>query len=200
MNHKFWLTVSKVIFFVLMAAHTMGTVWAQSGFTHSSENSAVIVRYTRTPGELEAPDSSTTVTIFGSGRVLVHYSPYGARKGDYEMTLSRTKLNDLIGSLVDNGVMEFDHEAVEIEKQAIMEVNEVGFYISDADISSIEIELASYRPEGAANRYNVRKDILVSALQMDARQFPSIEPLGKLAVAERQLIKLMNSDELSPLR
>lgn len=200
MNLKFWRIVSKIGILGLLATHLMGTVWAQPAFSASSDSNTVIVRYTRTPGELEAPDSSTTVTIYGNGRMLVHYSPYGARKGDYEMTLSRNKLNELIASLVGNGVLEFDHEAVDIEKQAIMDVDEMGFSVSDADISSIEIELASYRPEGADTRYDIRKDILVSALQMEARQFPSIESLGKLAAAERQLIRLMNSDDLSPLR
>ena len=200
MNQKFWRTASKIVIFSLLATHLTGTVWAQSGFSSSSDSNAVIVRYTRTPGELEAPDSSTTVTVYGSGRMLVHYSPYGARKGDYEMTLSRAELNELIASLVDNGVMEYDHEAVDIEKQAIMEIDEMGFHVSDADISSIEIELASYSPKGANTRYDVRKDILVSALQMEARQFPSIESLGKLAAAERQLIRLINDDDLSPLR
>jgi hypothetical protein len=200
MNHKFWRTASKIVILGLLATHLTGTVWAQSSFSTSGDSYAVIVRYTRTPGELEAPDSSTTVTVYGSGRLLVHYSPYGARKGDYEMTLSETELDELIASLVDNGVLEYDHEAVDIEKQAIMEIDEMGFYVGDADISSIEIELASYSPEGAATQYDVRKDILVSALQMEARQFPLIEPLGKLAAAERQLIKLINSDDLSPLR
>lgn len=200
MNHKFLRTLITSVVFGLLTTHLTGSVWAQSGFSSSNDRNAVIVRYTRTPGELEAPDSSTTVTIYGSGRTLVHYSPYGARKGDYEMTLTRTELNDLIASLVDNGVLEYDHDAVDIEKQAIMEVNEIGFHTSDADISSIEIELASYSPEGAATRYDVRKDILVSALQMEARHFPSIESLGKLAAAERQLIKLLDSNELSPLR
>ena len=40
----------------------------------------------------------------------------------------------------------------------------------------------------------------VTALQMEARHFPSIEPLGKLAAAERQLIKLIDRDDLRPLR
>jgi hypothetical protein len=200
MNHRFWRTASKIVVFGLLATHLTGTVWAQSGFSSSSDSNAVIVRYTRTPGELEAPDSSTTTTIYASGRTLVHFSPYGARKGDYELTLSRAELKELIASLVDNGLLEYDHDAVDIEKQAIMEVSGMGFYTSDADISSIEIELASYSPEGAATRYNVRKDILVSALQMEARHFPSIEPLGKLAAAERQLIKLIDRDDLRPLR
>lgn len=200
MNHKFWPTVTTIIILGLLATHMTGAVQAQSGFAYSSDNNAVIVRYTRTPGELEAPDSSTTVTIYGNGRTLVHYPPYGARKGDYEMTLSRVDLDKLVASLVDNDVLEYDHEAVDIEKQAIMDVDEMGFYTSDADISSIEIELASYSPAEAATRYDVRKDILVSALQMEARHFPSIKSLGKLAAAERELIRLINSDELSPLR
>ena len=200
MKDKFWRTAVKIVIIGLLVTHLPGAVWAESGIAYSADGSAVVVRYTRTPGELGAPDSSTTLTVYGNGRLLVHYSPYGVRKGDYEMTLSATELDELITTLVDSGIMEYDDETVAIAKQAIMEVDEIGFYVGDADISNIEIELSSYSPEGKATRYDVRGAITASALQMEAHHFPLIESLAKLAAAERELIKLINSDDLSPLR
>ena len=158
--------------------------------------------YSRTPGELAGADTTTTVTVYGDGRVVVRYPPYGARQGDYTMTLIKAELDELVASVVNNGVVEFDAQAAQAEKQAILDAQGMGFHVSDADIITIEIELASYNATGDPGQetFNVRREIDTAALQADAGQFPSVQSLVNLAAAERQLMNLIDSENLSPLR
>jgi hypothetical protein len=200
MKDKLWQVTGKALALCLLTIQFSGAVYAQYDFSYSDDSNTVVVRYSRTPGEIEAPDSSTTATIYGNGRVIVHYPPYGTRKGDYQTNLSAAELDALISNLLDKDVMAYDAQDVANQKQEIMQDENIGFYIGDADISIIEIKLASYNPQGLPNRYDVREKISVSALQAQAQRFPSIHSLVNLAAAERQFLDLISSDNLSPLR
>ncbi len=145
-------------------------------------------------------DRSTTVTVYGDGRVVVHYPPYGQRQGDYTMTLIKAELDELIASMLNKGVIEFDGQAAEAEKQAVLDAQGLGFHVSDADVTTIEVQLASYNPTGEPGQesFDVRRELTFSALQSDANQFPSIQSLVNLAAAERELINLTVDQDLAP--
>ena len=198
MKSKLGRTVAIIAVLGLSVASLAGIVWAQSSdFSYSEASGAVVVRYTRTPGELAGPDTSTTVTVYGNGRVIVHYPPFGARRGDYEMTLSKAELDELVATLVYNDMVEYDAKAVATERQAITVANNTRFYVADADISTFEIGLTSYSLSGAPTRINVQRQVTVSALQAEAQQFPGIQSLVDLAAAERHLLKLVSNANLS---
>ena len=140
------------------------------------------------------------MTVYGDGRVVVHYPQYGARQGDYSMTLIKAELDELIASMVNKGVIEFDGQAAEAEKQALLAAQGLGFHVSDAVITTIEIELNSYNRTGEAGQeaFDVRRELTCSALQSEANQFPSIQSLVNLAAAERELINLTADQDLAP--
>jgi len=200
MKNDVWLFAGKMLIVGLLFSHFSAAVWAESKFSYAKDNEAVVVRYSRTPGELEALDSSTIVTVYGGGRVVIHYPEFGARKGDYETSLSTSELDELVATLVDNDVMEFDPQTVGKRAASTRQTQNLKFYTADADVSRIEINLAQYTPPGGATRDGAEKAVSISGLQSMYRQFPSDAALRGLATAERQLIKLIGSDKLTPLR
>ena len=91
---------------VLLVLFLTVGVWGQQSFRYSEASSNVILRYSRTPAELGGSDTSTTVTVYGDGTVVVHYPQFGKRRGDYTKTLIRAELDDLIASIVNKGVVD----------------------------------------------------------------------------------------------
>lgn len=178
----------------LFIALPNGAVWAQSLYSYAKEDAAVVLRYSRTPAELEGTDTSTIVTVYGSGRVVVNYPQFSVRKGDYETLLTSTELDALMDNLVNNNVMEFDLQDV-VEKQAQGSL----YFVADADLSRMTLNLAEYTAPGTATRRAVEKEISVVGLQFLHQQFPSDSGLTGLASTERQLIELIGSDQLTPL-
>ncbi len=116
------------------------------------------------------------------------------------MTLIKAELDELIASMLNKGVIEFDGQAAEAEKQAVLDAQGLGFHVSDADVTTIEVQLASYNPTGEPGQesFDVRRELTFSALQSDANQFPSIQSLVNLAAAERELINLTVDQDLAP--
>jgi hypothetical protein len=199
MKNDAWRVTSKILIFGLLFSHFSGVVWAESKFSYAKDNEAVVVHYSRTPAELEALDSSTIVTVYGSGRVVVHYPEFGTRKGDYKTSMSDSELNELVATLIDNNVMEFDPQTIADRAASIQQTQNLVFFIADADVSEFEVNLTQYTPPGGATRQSVTREISISGLQSKYRQFPSDVALKGLAIAERQLIKLIDSDNLTPL-
>ena len=191
--------LSKCVILALVLLCLTGTTWAQSDFFFVENSDEVVLRYTRTPGELAGTDTTTSLTVFGSGRVNIHFPLHGKRQGDYEMTLTKAELNELVATMVNFGVMEYDALAVAAEQRAIMQATNMGYYTGDADISTIEIRLARYSPEVGLEQFDIQKQVSPLALQSQARHFDSIQSLVDLATAERQLIKLIYDNDLSPI-
>ena len=199
MKNDAWRVTGKILIFGLLCSHFSGVVWAESKFGYAKDNETIVVHYSRTPGELEALDSSTTVTVYGSGRVVVHYPEFGKRKGDYRTSMSDNELDELVTTLIDNNVMEFNPQTIVDSAANARQTQNLVFFIADADVSQFEINLSQYTPPGGATRQSVSREISISGLQLKYRQFPSDATLKGLATAERQLIRLIDSDNLTPL-
>lgn len=183
-----------------------GLAQAQPTFTYDKGDKSVVVRYTRTPGELQASDPTTEVTVYGSGRVVVKLPSSSPRKGRHETRLSEVEMNALVADLVGSEVMEFDLQALaatpgsatqSVNPGAIVALTPLAYYVADADVSTMTINLAEYTPPGKPTRKAVVKDFTVSDLQSLQRQHPGDAALAGLARAERQLIGLSDSDSLT---
>lgn len=200
MKHNAWQYAVKFLILGFLSLQCPGALWAKPVFSYAKDNEAVVLRYSRTPAELEASDASTIVTVYGSGRAVVHYPQFGERKGDYETTLSVSELDELVATLVDNNVMEFDSKAIANRAASAQQDQNLVFYTADADLSEIEINLSQYTVPGKAVADAAKKKVSITDLPSMYRRFPSDPALKGLATAERRFIKIIDSDDLTPLR
>jgi len=202
------LGLASLLAFVLCTGFA-GIVQAQPTFRYDQGDGSVVVHYTRTPGELRATDPTTEVTVFGSGRVIVKHPSSSPRKGRHETRLSRTEMNALLADLVGSDVMEFDPQSLapasggtatqSAKPGAVITPVPLVHYVADADVTTMTINLAEYTVPGKPARKAARKNIVLSGLQFLQRQHPGDAALAGLARAERQLIELSDSDNLSPV-
>jgi hypothetical protein len=171
---------------------------AQPTFSYSKNQNSVVLTYSRTPGELEAVDPTTYVTIFGNGRVEVDFPAFSPRKGKHQMRLPDGELDQLLAGLVQNNVMEFSEQSLVEQNASSAQPLGIKTYIADADVSRVTITLTEYAADGASERAAAQKRISVSGLQALQRQFPSDNALSALADVERKLIAIIDSDDLRP--
>ncbi len=75
------------------------------------------------------------------------------------------------------------------------------YYVADADITEIEINLASYSSTGLRGQetFNVNNRITCSALQFEAQELSSIQSIVNLAAAERVFLDLAADEDLNPV-
>lgn len=177
-----------------------GLAIAQATYTYLEDPSNVVVRYSRTPTEMEVEDRATTVTVYGNGRAVVYFPPHGYRQGLYQTTLSIIELDNMVATMVDAGMVEYDAAAIASARQSVLASQNMGFYIGDADISTMELNLSSYTPAGGVAQMNVSAVVTRSGLQLEARQFPGISSLARLAAAEALLLDIVNNRRLLPMR
>jgi len=178
--------------------------WAQSSYSIDKGSDSVVVQWSRTPGELEAFDSSTRVTVYGDGRVLVNYPQYSPRKGNYETRLSSDELDALMNKLVSNKAMEFDAGALaepvvsspSITTSSGLAIGNIRHETADADVTRITVNLAEYQLSDGALQRNVGKEVVVSGLQRLEELHSDNMALKGLASAERTFIELIGSDKL----
>jgi len=62
-------------------------------------------------GEVADADPGPSVEVFGDGRVAVHFPHYMTRAGDWTDHLSAAELQQLLRTLVDDGVLDLDERA-----------------------------------------------------------------------------------------
>ena len=63
---------------------------------YSRDPQAIVASFTEVLAEMDDPDPGPSVTVYGDGRVLVHYPHYMKRAGDWELRLSGEELDALI--------------------------------------------------------------------------------------------------------
>lgn len=169
-------------------------------FSHNP--GSLIVGYTLHIGEIAGVDRGPTLRIYGDGLAYVYYPVYMTRAGEYGYQLSESEMAELLGSLVVDGVIEFDSAEARLtvlETELLRRESEgTMHYVSDPSISVIEMNLVSYTPKGASSlqKANVNKTIRWSGLQSDARQYPKHAVIQNLAAAERRLLTFMERPDL----
>jgi hypothetical protein len=199
---------ARSIFSTVLIVLTLNSVstssWAQSSYSIARSSDSVVVQWSRTPGELEAIDSTTRVTVYGDGRVLVNFPEYSPRKGNYETRLSSDELDALMNDLVSNEAMEFEADSLaesvvsspSITTSSGLVIGNIRHETADADVTRITINLAEYEPSGGAMQRNVGREVMVSGLQRLEALHSDNMALKGLARAERTFIELIGSDKL----
>ena len=179
---------------------------AQVSFQYAQEPDTPVVVLKRTSGELGGADPIPLLRIYGNGSVRVHFPSYLKRAGDYELQLSRTEMETLLASLIEQGLMGFDPLAATRQKEEIAQQAKTAAQqtrtqgsvskVMDADTTVIEIHLESYTASDGTTTTDLTKKISWNGLQWDAQQHPGIESLQKLAAAGRELLALCEREDL----
>ncbi len=193
------LTAKSIPLLGLALIGLLSPLFAQASFQYAQEPNTLVVEMRRTSGEVGDPDPIPLLRIYGDGSVRVHFPSYLKRAGDYELQLSQTEMESLLASLIGNGVMVFDPLAAKRQKQEIAEQSgEQGSVsiIADGDTTVIEIHLESYTSPDGTTTTDLSKKISWYGLQWDAKEYPGVETLQKLAAAERELLALCQREDL----
>ena len=93
----------------LAVGYAVGTV-AQLSFEYAEEPNSLVIQMSRDVGILDE-DPTPLLRVYGDGLVRIHFPVYMTRAGDYTLQLDPSELQDLVGSFVDGGLMDFSPEA-----------------------------------------------------------------------------------------
>lgn len=160
----------------------------------------VVVQFVERFGELESSDYPT-LRVHADGRVVRHRPAYMVRQGDFTGRLSRQELQELLGSLSDNGLLDFDEQSVRRATSEARQSRVLQSMMTDPSTIEIEIRLAGYRHEkSAAPRVDVHEVVRWTGLRYDAMTYPEVTPVQKLSEAYRQLNALAERVESSGVR
>jgi hypothetical protein len=164
---------------------------------HSRSADVVVVTYREVLSEIADADRGPLLQIYGDGRMVVHYPPYMKRAGDYEQHLTAAELDQLLRSLADKGVLDFDATAARSATRASMTAAReraraanapvTVFEAVDASTTVIEVAVDRYRSAtpGAREVQNLSKRAWTG---LRRRPTPSRRPaLRALAAAEDEL-------------
>jgi len=159
----------------------------------------VVVTYREVLGEIGDLDRGPTLQVYGDGRMVTHYPHYMKRAGDYEQRLAPREVDQLLRSLADKGLLDFDtgatrnaaRAATTAARQRALAANAPisVFEAVDASTTVIEVSVDRYRggTPGAPEVRGLSKRIAWTGLRGDAQQHPDVPALRDLAAAEQEL-------------
>ncbi len=208
-NRDLWRVRTSLIFFVFALSYVfgIGSASGQADFGYARDRRVPVVSFTEILGEIGDPDRGPSLKIYGDGYVVVHYPRYMKRAGDYALQLGPLEMENLVRSLVDKNILEFDAAAVRQRKREAETFAQGGiqtplFTILDASTTLIEVRLDRYRPAGYNTQEvrDVHKRITWYSLRSDAERHPQIEAIQNLAAAERELLALMQRQDLEKIQ
>ena len=152
-----------------------GQQTAGFSFTVDGSEAEPVIYYQRNIEMLSTTADKVSLSVYGDGRVLVHYPVYMKKAGDYEMHLSNAELENLLKALSRNGIMDFEEnevrEKVKAEKKALRAKGRF-FSISDTVETNIDIKLVDYRKNASsAIQKNFYKKFKWDNIEHDARYY-----------------------------
>jgi hypothetical protein len=170
---------------------------ASRRFEYSRDASTVVIGFAEVVDAIKDADPGPSLSVYGDGRVAVHFPTYMLRAGDYTLRLAPAEMNALVHSMVSRGIAEFEEPAVRRRKADIEAQADVLIETFDAVMTQIELRLERYRPPGNAGPGQpIHKRVAWSALRADAKRHPQITEIQDLAAAHRELWSLMERPDL----
>ncbi len=176
-----------------------------AGFTLPATSSEPIIVYRRNISMLANQDPIPLLQVFADGRVKVHFPEYMKNAGDYEYQLSRAELIALVRGLSSHGVMDFDRQRVQHEKQMHdhklkQEKGEL-HYISDSLETVVDIRLQNYQKSAtAAKQANFQQRFSWKNLEHDARRYKNNRTIQSAATAIQELDKLLRHQAMRKVK
>jgi hypothetical protein len=158
---------------------------------YARDAGTVVASLTEVLGEVGDADAGPSVKVHGDGRADVHYPRYMKRAGDYVVQLSPNELDALVASLVDDGLLDLDPQAVRSAQRQTLRLSAAPVLVVTADAPTTIIEIRTGR--GA-------RRIVWNGLREDARQYPNVSALQNLAAAEQRLRAVMERPDAQRVR
>ena len=159
-----------------------------------------IISYRLDIAMLAGIDDRPTITVYGDGRVTVHYPVYMKKAGDYEMQLEEDELVSLVQSFSANGVLDFDGKKV---KQKIREKRDQRrakgqlYAISDSTETIIDVRLDEYQKDRSAKAVKrFHKRFRWTDIEHDARRYPQQREIVDANRSVQRLRGLMKDHRL----
>ena len=173
---------------------TVGNTLPQ--FQFSAAPSQPIITYTLNHEMLADQDPVPLLQIYGNGKVHAHFPQYMKKAGDYQMQLSPPELVELLHSLEQDGVLDFDHQSAKAYKiQAdAQRRSDSGtlFYTSDTTETVIEIKLDAYQRHPLAKRMtDFSKTFNWKNLERDAKRYTQSSEIKRAAASAQRLHSLL---------
>jgi hypothetical protein len=122
------------------------------------------------------------------------------RSGDYEMQLDEAELIDLLYSLSNNGVMDFDttkHKARRKAEEKSLKAKGRFFAISDTVETTVEIRLDEYQKNKSSKKItDFYKKFNWDNLEQDAKRFKNMGALERTNQSVKNMKNLMKDVRL----
>ncbi len=165
--------------------------WAQDQVDLLTQEPVLVYQISH---EIIADNDTLKIEIYNDGYVYMHYPSYMKKAGDYTTQLSQTELQHLIQTLNTPNIQNFNNRALALLKQSNELSNNNVTYVSDSSFSSFKV---TRRDE---NRGSTIKQIIeYPHLQLDAKNFPNIGDINKLAEVESIVSNLVNQSNVQEL-
>ena len=136
--------------------------------------------------EMLAESDNLKIEIYSDGHATLHYPDYMVNAGDYQVQLSPGEFQRLINTLDTPAIQSFNKKALGLQKKEQDQASETITFVSDASYSSFEISRND--ENGNKNQQNIKWP----RLHHDAKKYPGIVAINKLAEVESVLLDLIN--------
>jgi hypothetical protein len=166
----------------LLAAALSASAFAAetARFELSSDPEQLILSFSEQIGEVES-DDHPWLRIYADGSVVAHRPVYYTDPGDFSAQLGEAELRELVQSLIDGGLMDFDSAAVRYEMNAARGQSSSPFYSSDPSTFEIQLNLQAFTAEdGSPTEQDVQRHISWQGLRADVKRYPGVAALGEL--------------------
>ncbi len=173
---------------LLVLSHSL---WAQDPVDMSTTDPVLIYQLTH---QILAEKDSLKIEVFSDGYALLHYPSYMKMAGNYSVQLSQGQMQGMVRALNAPAITSFSEQRMTIQKKSADKKQGRLSFISDSSNSSFEV---SRSDKNGQNKW--KQGIQCPHLQFDAKQYPNISSLSKLAEVESMLSKLINQSDLQEL-
>lgn len=148
-----------------------------------------MLRLTEVLGEIQT-DDHPSVTIHGDGRVVVHRTTHQLEPGDHETKLDEAEVQELLVSIVESGLLDFDAAEAAARRRAVDARTGLLRHVSDPSTLTLELHLARVVDADGIDRGAITRRISWQGLRAHAQWYPDIEPLQAFSAAHSKITDL----------
>ena len=182
---------------VLIASQLLAfsySLMAQDTVDMSTTDPVVIYQLTH---QILAEKDSLKIEVFSDGYALLHYPAYMKMAGDYSVQLTHGQMRRMIHALNAPSITNFSEQRMTLQKKSEDRKQDTLSFISDSSNSSFAISRIDENNQNNQNKW--KQVIQCPHLRFDAKQYPNISSLSKLAEVESMLSKLINQADIQEL-
>jgi hypothetical protein len=170
-----------------------------STFDYPADPEHLILSYHRVHDMIADADPTPLLRIYGDGRMHVHYPIYMQKAGDYELFLTQGEIQGLLASFEAKGLFTFDRRATLSRRQAAEAARKAAsgefFELSDNSHTVIQLHLTRYTT-GEKSFEDFAHLFSWANLAQEAKLYPQVVELGRVAEAEAELSALLERIDL----